>query len=869
MRQPEGAERAVFNATLEFSLRRMSDPAMIAWALGLESFHQSEQAAIRQALIVLDGKLKPAFRDAWRWVVHSWESKVGQSYSRSDRYLAGRDGVSVTSAAEFLRLIVAAVSPRLIVASQEWEEGTRTPRVKSFRDLVRFSIRSYEWISAREAHLDRIREQGLTHEAALLLNSALLDTLVMADRVGLITEAYDPTCSMLSRVYFTQNGPGDQHDDDQYTQGCAPCVKLLFAIVSMLADDNDELARQIVNSWAPQRWQLHRRLWAAAARDTRLVEADALAGFLRGASQREFWSVGRYPEIAEVRARRWNSFNGADQRALERRICKGPPASLVSRHIPQYERVAAIQRRALIEVRRIRALGGTFSQGVVEWLETMDGRFPPDAAADPLTEGFGFGVRVGSIELVRGDHYSHLERENLLPALQRDLSTDQMSDAHDSAVHFISTRTDFVLQIFVQQRGSFPRVLEMIAYELRPSDDKDISEEDRIEPGRRFCELLSSTSAEDLAFAVESLTFWLQRWAFVLRRHPLFPRTWLRLWPIALTHPVPGDPDAVRPEDILSLPSASMAAAIINGRPVISEGASPFRTPPWDEVLARLGGELGDHQLPVLAILLRAVAYFFKAEPEWTMRCLVEPLRHAAVGKSLLWDAFARPSWLPPREVTLAVKAELLAAVLDPLLPESTRQNLATYVTHVRIRCRLDETATPIEDTEIQQILRRGGTSVRKTVALVLLNYLRNKEDPLSAEERFDRIVVPFFRAVWPQERTLASPETSEHLAALPIAAGQRFVQAVELIAEFLSPFDCWTLSDYGAYDEDPRAGIAVVRGPAAAEAFLTLLDRTIGGTERAVVPYHLDRALDFISRQSPLLVRSAEFQRLLSLARR
>jgi hypothetical protein len=104
----------------------------------------------------------------------------------------------------------------------------------------------------------------------------------------------------------------------------------------------------------------------------------------------------------------------------------------------------------------------------------------------------------------------------------------------------------------------------------------------------------------------------------------------------------------------------------------------------------------------------------------------------------------------------------------------------------------------------------------------------------------------------------------------LPAASGNAFVEAVDAVARFLVPFECWSMIDFGLYGEDgDEQKLAMINDEAKARAFLRLLNLTVGASEGAVVPYDLPNALDQISATSPSLTDSPEYRRLAAAARR
>ena len=118
--------------------------------------------------------------------------------------------------------------------------------------------------------------------------------------------------------------------------------------------------------------------------------------------------------------------------------------------------------------------------------------------------------------------------------------------------------------------------------------------------------------------------------------------------------------------------------------------------------------------------------------------------------------------------------------------------------------------------------------------------------------------------------RSLATPGVSGALADLPATSGEAFAEAVDAVARFLVPFECWSMINYGLYgDEGEAKKLAIINDEAKAQALLKLLDLTIGTSEGAVIPHDLTDALDQVRSVAPALVDSPVFRRLSTAARR
>jgi len=182
-----------------------------------------------------------------------------------------------------------------------------------------------------------------------------------------------------------------------------------------------------------------------------------------------------------------------------------------------------------------------------------------------------------------------------------------------------------------------------------------------------------------------------------------------------------------------------------------------------------------------------------------------------------------------------------------------------------------------VPNQRIQQMLRTLDDEVRGSAANAIQVFVRDlssKPPPdqfISARDGlFRTAAAPFLREVWPQERSLATPGVSGALADLPATSGEAFAEAVDAVARFLVPFECWSMVDYGLYgDEGGAKKLAMINDEAKAQALLKLLDLTIGTSESAVIPHDLTDALDQIARVDPALATTAVFRRLATAARR
>ena len=177
-------------------------------------------------------------------------------------------------------------------------------------------------------------------------------------------------------------------------------------------------------------------------------------------------------------------------------------------------------------------------------------------------------------------------------------------------------------------------------------------------------------------------------------------------------------------------------------------------------------------------------------------------------------------------------------------------------------------TDLPVSLVETEQILRLGGPQIRTVCARALTRFVADAKAP---EETFTSGVLPILARGWPRDRSVQSSEVADAFAALPAAANTAFSEAVAALGDYLMPFDVWSLWEYRLYVREDGGGreLKFPRTQAESRSMLTLLDRTIGEEEGAVIPHDLDVALTAMTARWSGAVKDRRFARLAALARR
>ncbi|RVG14949.1 hypothetical protein [Sinorhizobium meliloti] len=875
------AENRVRQATWAFADGRLENAPILEWALGLTTDQEAERASLRDLFDRQAKSVGEPFALAWRCIFEYWQRPDAET--NHGKFLIRRELKQGGTQREVIRLIVDSVRPWLkIDTSKRYRalSGEELPKKpKHLKHLIWASISSGDRLTPQDIGLQEINDRDFLFELATGLNAALLSGLNLARMIGSISKDMDVTNWQVHRVYYVPAAqyPEGGGEPDRHSDGFAPATKLMFAVTERLASIDVEAARRIVASWDTNGWKLYRRLWAAAARNSELVDAEDVSAFLGRIDDAEFWWASSYPEIAEVRAVRWSSFSADSAARLERRLLKGEPAKLIPDGIEKVEVARYKRRHILIELRRIQAAEGNLSERAVNWLEEAAKELEHAPGVD-VTHGFNQGVRLLHRERTAVQSFEGIANSKLLDTLAKSLADSGWDDKSQNASEFIAQNASVVLELLEK----FPdltvaaKIWQAFGYGFRPSDlnvgpDK-ASAEDRakIPVAVQACKALTVERPEVISKAISGLTSFMGSWDRLLSDQDEFRTAWLALWPFAIAKINElEEPSSPLSDRAYNSPVGQLLLALISTCPRLQAGEDPMSQGLWPQLLSAVAETTGEARLEAQYVLIRDLGYFIVAAPAWASKNLLEPLKASTHGSATLalWEGFGS-GHLPQREVMSELAQSIVTATISNELSGKVKGDLAERVMWSILLDREEgkEPAVPIYLA--QQMLRMGGDDVRKESVRALEQFLKRDND-LDEQARFE-LVRSVFQEVWPKELTLSSKAVSETLAELPAAAGAYYAEAAELVLPYLTPFDCWSLWDYGVLDHnDPDEKLKSIDDPVKASAFLSVLDKTVGGEDGAIIPDGLEDGLLHIARLAPKLNRDVRFQRLLTLSRR
>ena len=909
-------DRATFWTVLAFLKKRLSEQGTIEWALKLKSEQLIERIAVEELLTGLGARdLSEPWASAWRLIEESWSAPQSDRrngtaiYGIQKRLRAGDRSGAVVGA------IVDLVAPRLKVEPIDaWRWNyVKTPRKpKTVEHVLSAGLTSGDLIDLNVLELAKLNDVAFLTSLANALEATVNHGLDIARRLGWDGQRRLWQLGDLGRAYYMADAPRalEDGDPDAYHHGIAPSVKLLHSVVTKISQLDLAVAQNFTRRWRLNGSTVHLRLWAAMSRNEQITPPGEVSVFLKALDQDRFWDVQGFPEIAELRAVRFRDMNAEAQEIIAARIRKGPPRSYWPRKADMADVKRWRQYLSLREMRRIEVGGGVLPERAKAWLDSQSVQFA-QLAGLVLDEGFPQASEARLVPPKPDPTYDTLLGVERLRTLEAALGTvrrgwdDDPAERANDWINQQGNAENVLVDFETTNNGGddFPKSWNQFGWAHRPrqKDAEAVQDGNLGREAGRVLGLLNQLSDATLSSAIEGICAWLEAWEKHAVKLPLALPIWLRLWPIAV-EVTNRSPERVEDEDLsvtvrsqgddrepmdldtLNTLAGKLVSIFLAACPSLPPGAQAFPAASIerqmrDTVIAAEGrsGLIAKHRM------IEALPYFLRADPDWAQEHLMEPLLKDDGAALALWRAVAKRTHFT--KVLESIGSAMAERANDRRLDRDTRRRLVFSLVIESLHAFREGRAPAVPNQRIEQMLRTLDDEVRASAANSIQQFVRElsakaaanttqdnkeQEDQTSREVLFRTAAAPYLGEVWPQERSLATPGVSSALADLPATSGEAFAEAVDTIARFLVPFECWSMVDYGLYGDDGGVKkLAIINDEAKAQAFLKLLDLTVGTSEGAVVPHDLTDALDQIRSVAPALGGSPTFRRLSTAARR
>lgn len=898
-------ERSAFRAAISFLENRLEERETVEWALSLNSGETVKRMAVKQLLDQQQNQgLQEPWKTAWRLIEESWNEPEPDNLDRLDIYNFKRRLSSGERSGVLAAEIANIVKPKLCLEplSNIYFSYRKPPkRPKTIEDLFSATLGGAELVDLRVLELADINESEFLWSLAFYLEAGVHGALDTAKRIGWDGEYRYWKIGRLNRAYYVQPTKHDNGDNepDAFNHGIAPSIKLLHAVIVRLAELGLSSAVSFVKRLNDIISPYHIRLWVALSFNPNITPIVEVEHFLASLNDRLFWDLHYYPEIAELRSRRFNELSPQSKKKVIARLKKGPPRN----HWPndaEDERVKNAQLYYTIrELKRIEIAGGLLPINIQNWLEDRIQKFPELIQMTTIDEGFPESAKATWVKPQPDNKYDLLEGEERLKFLEKALSTEGRWDNNPSerasdwirepgnAVKIISD-----MESTLNGGSNYHTVWEKFGWSHSPNNQNSDSGRDIGAEGQRVIALLMLLPGDTIQKAINGISHWLSAWEKEIISEPDFYNVWFKIWPLAVvaTNAVPqreeelllnsvaqpNDDQQPMDLDTLNSPAGKLIGLFLVACPNLKKTPKPFIDGnPLYKMREAIFSSTNNSLLIARHRLIECLPYFLNAAPDWTRKYLISPLTGDNADSLPLWRAISRRTQF--KEVLEIIGNSMVVNAVDRRLDRTTRQSLVFSLVVECLHAYLSEREPVVPRASIQQMLRSLEDEVRAHGAEVVQRFIRDLSNPRSGgatahlpEELFSSAAKPFLQEVWPQERSLVSPGVSKAFAEIPSISGEAFVDAVKSIEPFLVPFDCWSMIDYGLYGEEgDEPKLSRINTSEKAEAFLRLLDMTIGTSEGAVVPHDLGKALDQIGNVAPNLIENRVFRRLATAARR
>ena len=883
-------DRSEMRSTAALFKGNLEEKETIELALSFGPNDILKRRAILHLLSTSEGiDLCEPWRSAWRLLEEFWDEPVLDHYGQlgvhyvQDRLRSGERSGALVSA------IVDLVAPRLsIKAYERWELQflTLPKRPKTFHDLFRARQISGKIVDPAFWGLQKLTEGEFLISLANALDAAVIRGLDIERRIGWSLHLF------LKRVYYvseSERGKGND-EPDEFVQGIAPSVKLLYSVVLRIVDIDLAAALGFISRWKQQDSPIHLRLWAAMSRDSQITPAAEVGDFILHLKKEVFWDIDRHPEIAELRSLRFSELDNATQKAITQKIRKGPPRHLWPKDA-EADRIEEARLYWIVrELKRIEVAGATLPQRDKTWLESNIGRFPALAKMNRIDEGFLESPQAQRVPSNPDRSLDSLEGIARLQALEKKLSAplhgwgdspaDRAWDWLQEEGNPMRVLRD--LELSPDSGAEFPKVWERLGWAHSNPDHK--SQKTCV---RTLFVLLAKLPKKTLSQAIQGISQWLSCWEKDIVVAPGWSVVWHRVWPLAveatnamqpsnqepdLNIVMPASPYGPADMDTLNTPAGKLVGVFLAACPNLAENP-----PPFDDAsdLGKMRNDVinapGRSGLIAKHRMIEELRYFLSADRGWTEEHLIRPFRRDDAGALALWRAVSRRTRF--KNVLNIIGNDMVERTRDDQLDRDTRHSLAFSLVIESLHALREGRDPAVAQDRIQQMIRLLEAEVRTYCAEAVTRFVSalSEKNEHSPEHLFQAAVKPFLQQVWPPDRLLVSPGISDRLSKLPALTRGEFANAVDTIERFLMPFDSWSLFDYGLYsgDDDGKPKLSMIDDKTKAEALLRLLDRTVGTADNAVIPYDLGDALGQVRKVAPDLAQTQKYRRLAMAARR
>jgi hypothetical protein len=308
--------------------------------------------------------------------------------------------------------------------------------------------------------------------------------------------------------------------------------------------------------------------------------------------------------------------------------------------------------------------------------------------------------------------------------------------------------------------------------------------------------------------------------------------------------------------DALNAPSGRLTEVLI-GRVANGSGLP-------DDVrirLDRLVDAPGKAGLLARVRLAADVPFLFDRAPDWTKSRII-PLFDWSSSPDApdVWSARKYSTYIGSPELFGLLKKSFLQIFGRSDVPTEDLRTFAEWLTTILIANHADGAGYPLLDTEARSALRRAGESALSSVGHRLAEEME-RATPEHRIKRWQMVVGPVFRAIWPLDVELQTSAATFKLVEILLATGDAFSEAADVIIPFIQPDDPRSHTTMFSIAEAPDEIFCV-----APSKMLDMIAAVVGDALPGSV-YALGKALSRLRTIAPALAETRKFEKLLNSA--
>jgi hypothetical protein len=731
--------------------------------------------------------------------------------------------------------------------------------------------------SRRSTRIGRQHLQRLSKELLYAIiekgTYALRRSLDVCKDIGWVGSGSDLPNYLVHRVFDidpVEENDDEDRDPDNYNNNFAPIVRVLSLTLSVLADKDPRLANRAVSAWSDLSplSGLYLRLAAFGSWNSRTRSSLEIGEFLTNMPSHPFWRWIAFPEVASMRAIRWNELEATTRETVSNRLLSGPDDAALRSDVQIDEVTKAYHRDH--EIARLVDSSAIVDERMAQIVERRRASDPAFPRRVPTIELGLPAPRVTSVPPGKPDKFSNVPAEELIATLLRAQKERGFGEGDDAEAFVRTLRGRFRLLdaltlVDLSNPLLDPALDLLLSYPHEKSEDEA---EDR-EVAQRIVNLAMTLPDDHVAKNARRLCYWIDGTDERLPQLDGIEDLWSRLLPSAegLANQVDGAEHYSSESDLtmaaLNEPLGHLLSVVLRRCHPIrdAKGSLPHHLFARLRELHGRAGELWANRMVV------SMNYFMLVDAEWLNRTVIVPMKQLGAESDRLWEAFARYGKIPNAKLWTALQTPLLKRLYSADSTPDSKRRLAEMCVIVWIwSCRGDDYT--LKASSLRSSLSLTNDDVRGAAAWQFASVFygdRTKQNDPPVVERWREIGERFFDEVWPLEPILQSSASANDFARIPASVGSGFFEdAVSTIAPFLVPFTVWSVqTEFRLEIKEGQTNEIIQLHP---EALLTLLSLCIAEDQGHRV-FDLNGLLDQLSSLHPQLENDFRMQKLRRMA--